>query len=119
MLQTDEVEERYNATLVILEKVRAENDALQNDLLREKKNIDQAVQSLEAQRESCLPDILPDDLKTYTSLRLRRAGVAVSKIRDQACSACGSTLTAATYQTARSPNQIVHCESCDRILFVE
>jgi predicted nucleic acid-binding Zn-ribbon protein len=117
MLHMDEIEEQHNNTLDVLEKVRAEIDALHNNLINEKTNIYQAIQTLEAQRDSCLPDILPGDLDIYNILRQSRAGVAVAKIRDQACSACGATLTAATYQAARSPSQVIHCESCDRILF--
>ena len=119
MLHTDEMEGRYNAALIILEKIQSENLALHNDLRCEKANIDQVIQTLEAQRDSCLTDIPPGDLKIYSSLRQRRGGVAVAQIQDQACTACGSRLTAATFQAARSPSQVVQCESCDRILYVE
>ncbi|MFN2235225.1 MAG: C4-type zinc ribbon domain-containing protein [Anaerolineales bacterium] len=46
-----------------------------------------------------------------------RAGVAVAKVEDRACKACGSTLTASLNQAARSPSQIVFCDSCGRILY--
>ena len=117
MLHFDEMESNNNASLKILDNVRAEAEALHADLLVEKSNIQNSVKTIEGERLSCLPDIIPGDLQAYERLRKNRAGVAVAKVNDRVCSACGATLTAAANQAARSPSQITFCETCGRILY--
>jgi len=56
-------------------------------------------------------------LERYEALRQQRRGVAVAEIRDNACDACGTTLTAALQQSARHAAELVHCPTCGRILF--
>jgi predicted nucleic acid-binding Zn-ribbon protein len=117
MLNVDDVEEQHNIAMGELAKAREETEVLHRDLLSEKSSITKAVQALEKDRLACLPDIIPADLKIYDRLRKTRAGVAVAKVNDQACAACGATLTASTNQAARSPSQVTTCETCGRILY--
>ena len=117
MLYFDEMEVEHNASLKILDNVRSETESLHTDLLAEKTTVQKTMQTLEVERQSCLPDIVPSDLQTYERLRKNRAGVAVARVNDGACSACGATLTAAANQAARSPSQITFCETCGRILY--
>jgi predicted nucleic acid-binding Zn-ribbon protein len=57
------------------------------------------------------------DLGLYKQLRLKRRGVAVAVIGDNSCGACGSTLSLAQIQTARSSDHMMLCPSCGRILY--
>ncbi len=57
------------------------------------------------------------DLELYNRLRRTRSGIAVAKIVDKTCSACGSGLPPALIQTAASSAQLAHCGTCGRILY--
>jgi predicted nucleic acid-binding Zn-ribbon protein len=56
-------------------------------------------------------------LEMYENLRQQKRGVAIAEISDNACAACGTTLTAALQQSARSATTLTHCPSCGRILY--
>jgi predicted nucleic acid-binding Zn-ribbon protein len=53
----------------------------------------------------------------YNQLRQQRRGVAVAIISDNSCGACGSNLSLAQIQSARSAGQMTLCPSCGRILY--
>jgi len=53
----------------------------------------------------------------YDQLRQQRRGVAVAIITDNSCGACGSNLSLAQIQSARSAGQLTLCPSCGRILY--
>jgi uncharacterized protein len=57
------------------------------------------------------------ELGLYDQLRQQRRGVAVAVISDNSCEACGSNLSLAQIQSARSSGQIALCPSCGRILY--
>jgi predicted nucleic acid-binding Zn-ribbon protein len=70
-----------------------------------------------AERKAALPTISATDIGLYEQLRKSRNGVAVTKIVSKACTACGTTLTAALVQTTQSTGQLVRCPTCGRILY--
>lgn len=102
-------QEEFNTALRSAENLHAELDM-------EKSKIEKENQVLENKRQNQIQFIPADDLAIYERLRKQRFGVAVSMVKDRACSACGATLTAALHQIARSPSQITYCETCNRIL---
>jgi predicted nucleic acid-binding Zn-ribbon protein len=75
------------------------------------------IERIENERKATVSSIPDDPLKLYEQLRQQRRGIAVAKVTDKACSACGSTLNAVLLNAARSPNQISRCDICGRILY--
>jgi uncharacterized protein len=57
------------------------------------------------------------ELDLYNQLRQNRRGVAVAIIGDKSCGACGSNLSLAQIQSARSSDHMMFCPSCGRILY--
>jgi predicted nucleic acid-binding Zn-ribbon protein len=117
MLDVDDKKERSETAHRSLSKVLDNFDALHNGLIAERTMIEIKCQVLETRRRSIAELISPEDFTIYENLRRNRLGVAVSKVNDRACSACGATLTAALYQASRSLSQITLCDTCGRILF--
>ena len=93
----------------------AENQ--QASLVQEREQIEIEKASSLDERQAALNTVKTEDLAIYVRLRKNKTGVAVAKVEERACIACGSTLTAALHQAARSPSQVVFCESCGRILY--
>lgn len=117
MMKVDEANSKNQEAQKILEKYRLQAEKKQGILMQEREKLHVETQDLSQKREIAGQRIDMDDQNMYEGLRKQRAGVAVAKVRDQACGACGSTLTAALYQAARSPSQVVFCDSCGRILY--
>jgi predicted nucleic acid-binding Zn-ribbon protein len=69
------------------------------------------------ERDAVAQQITSENQLLYEKLRKSRRGIAVAAIVDESCSACGSTLTPAECQVARSPKNIVFCPSCGRIVY--
>ncbi len=77
----------------------------------------QLHERLTVERLAAENTIPPNDRSIYQQLRKTRSGVAVVKIADRTCGACGAALTPALVQAANSPNQYARCASCGRILY--
>ena len=117
MIATDEAAEKNDEAQKILAHYQAEADKQQTSLIQERELLQSDNAAAEKQRISAAQPVDPDDLTIYEKMRKRKAGVAVAKVRDKTCSACGSTLAASLNQAARSPSQMVFCDSCGRILY--
>jgi len=90
---------------------------LVEQLTKEQAELIHEVARQEGERQAAASGILESELQLYEQLRQQRRGLAVAKVVDRTCSACGSTLSAALLHTARSLNQIARCDSCGRILY--
>ena len=69
------------------------------------------------ERKVVLDQVNPEFMATYQTLRKLKNGIAVAAIEDGSCQVCGSTLTPADCQTAKSPSRMATCSSCGRILY--
>jgi predicted nucleic acid-binding Zn-ribbon protein len=117
MLAVDDANQQFENAQSALIDYRAKAEKMQTSLIQERDNIEAERAETLVKRQGAVSIIVADDLATYNRLRKKRAGVAVAKVEHRACNACGSTLTAALHQAARSPSQVVFCESCGRILY--
>lgn len=87
-------------------------------LLEEQAALIKELERQESERKATGSTIPPADLQLYDQLREQRRGVAVARVVDKTCAACGSTLSAALLSAAHSPNQLTRCASCGRILYL-
>lgn len=117
MLQVDEAESQHQATVQHLESTQNRSEAQNAELVIEKDSLLQELERESSEREMIAKGIDGADRRLYDSLRQQRSGIAVAKVTENTCSACGSTLSASLLQAARSPNQIARCATCGRILY--
>jgi predicted nucleic acid-binding Zn-ribbon protein len=82
----------------------------QSQLMREKER-------LLVERGASAAQISPELLSIYQKLRSQKRGLAIARINDGDCTACGSELRPAEIQAARSPQSLTYCSSCGRILY--
>lgn len=125
------LEERQLDVMIQLESAQAALDAAQADLsglrarrgddhtrlMEEQAGLQRNLDRLQAERRAVVTDLAAHSLQMYEELRGRRRGIAVAEVTDNSCSACGTRLTAALQQNARSTTQVTHCPSCGRILY--
>jgi len=119
MLAVDNAKEIHQDKKEKLSIARAQDKMKNAGLVDEKSIIEEKSRQLQTQREKQWPLITEDDQRTYNIVRNKRAGIAITKVSNQTCSACGTTLTEVIFRATRSPSQLVFCDTCDRILYSE
>lgn len=115
MLEREEREEAHLQAQTRLKEIEARWSAQQANLLGEREVLQGRLAELERARATLLSQIGPDTLSTYQQLQRRKGGVAVARILDGACSACGVALSPALEWQLRQGKQVC-CSNCERIL---
>ncbi len=98
-------------------KVEAEVAADQASLRGELQRNKIASERLMTEKNLLVKQVSKDNIVLYEKLRKSRKNIAVAAVVDSTCSACGSTLTPAECQAAKSPQNIIFCSSCGRIVY--
>lgn len=125
------LEDRLLEAMVQLEEAELRRDGLAQDLARveetmgdqhaslisERDRLESRVEDLVAQRESALHDVLQEDLDLYRRLRDSMGGVAVARLQENSCAACGMTPSASKIHRVRSGAELLRCTQCGRILY--
>lgn len=117
MINVEQAESEHREAKLNLAQVQQEYEGLKNELTSEKIEITQEIDKLNNDRVVELKSISNDEVDLYEKLRHNKRSVAVAKVIEDTCSACGSTLTTALRQAAKSPGNLTLCESCGRILY--
>ncbi len=127
----DEAEEAAIHHLMVLEEAQAAVAAAQEGLEQALARRDeqeaawqeerlrlQARQKDLLARRAVLADQIPEEaLALYEDLRGRKGGLAVARVQEEACEACGVLLSAARRQEAARLEVITLCPQCGRILY--
>jgi predicted nucleic acid-binding Zn-ribbon protein len=117
MLACEEAEAGFRSIQADLAKTQ-ERWAGQNKSLSEEQNVLQSLVGRFSTERTAVAEVIPAaEFSLYDQLRQQRRGVAVASISDNSCGACGSTLSLAQMQSARSSSQMALCPSCGRILY--
>lgn len=117
MVAAEESDQNYREAEAHLNTVKAEQASKNSNLTGEIKTLRSLMDRLDVERKALLSQINPTLLESYNQLIAAKKGLAVAAVDEDCCSACGSTLTAAEIQSARSAVKIVNCPSCGRILY--
>jgi len=118
MLAVEESENELMAASATHETVLDDSAKQKASLLTEQAALLKELQIQQSERQAAASTIIAADLRLYDQLRGQRSGVAVARVLDQTCAACGSTLSAALLSAVHSPNQISRCTTCGRILYL-
>jgi len=117
MLVYEEIESQHKAGITALAQAEAQVLRQHTSLLTEKEHLLHDLIRIEAERSVAASPIPVPLLTRYDQLRVQKKGIAITTIDDEACSVCGSELTPAERQAARSHTQISQCPSCGRIIY--
>jgi predicted nucleic acid-binding Zn-ribbon protein len=117
MMQVEQVEAVLQTSQMELERLQSRLGNEHQKLLENKDAMLNDLERFTEEREAALAPIESRLLETYEYLRQQRRGLAVAEVSDNSCSACGSRISAALQQNARSTAQLAHCPTCGRIIF--
>jgi len=73
--------------------------------------------ALVAERADVIKSLSPGVLGVFELVSKRRNGVAVAEARDGICTICHVRLRPQVFNTVRRNEQIIQCDSCQRILY--
>ena len=113
----DLVEKDKNDLLGQIENLDAKLSKVYSAFSVEENEMNSELVKLENERKAVVSQISADLIKTYDDLKKSKKGIALAAVEDGCCTACGSTLTPAECQSAKSPSRITNCPSCGRILY--
>jgi predicted nucleic acid-binding Zn-ribbon protein len=117
MMAVEDAEKKQDQAASYLEEIQKKDGIQKHSLTEMKASQIKELERLESERQAASATISAEDLQIYDLIRKQKRGVAVSKVTDNACSSCGSTLTPSQIQAASSPNQLSRCSFCGRILY--
>ncbi|HUV29165.1 MAG TPA: C4-type zinc ribbon domain-containing protein, partial [Anaerolineales bacterium] len=118
MLELDEAESQFREAENNLTDIENQVAAQRKILATEKSELIHDLQRQESERDATASNIDIYDMRSYDMLRKQKNGIAVARVVEKTCAACGSTLTASTFSSAQVPTKITRCNSCGRILYV-
>ncbi|MGD8404045.1 MAG: C4-type zinc ribbon domain-containing protein [Anaerolineales bacterium] len=117
MLEEESAEQTHQATIKKMERVKARLADQNQTLTNEQSDLNKDLERLDAERGAALSPLDANLLTVYDQLRKDKRGLAIAAVNDGACAACGTTLTPAQLQSARSTGQITNCPTCGRVLY--
>jgi len=117
MFQAEEAETGLNLASEQLTNVQTRLKDQNIDLASESDTLNKDLERLESERNAVINDINEQAIKIYEKLRRQKHGVAVAAVSENACSACGTTLTASQQQDSRVTSRLYYCPTCGRIVY--
>ena len=109
------LEERADEVANLESDWEAKQKVFEDEFGAEKKELAQ----LESERAGVFDQVAPRLASVYNRLITRsRDGIAVAEVVEGACSACFMSLRKQMIVTLRTTDEIITCESCTRILYV-
>jgi len=117
MGESEPLERNVKAAEASLKQEKVQVDA-EKQQARERTAKDQSeLEDLQAERRSIAAQMTPKVLTAYDRVRKLRHGVAVSEAIEGRCSQCHMSLRLQFFQDLKRGEQVMHCESCSRILY--
>lgn len=117
MIEAEESQNEFELAQAAYQKVSENFSQLSVILLDKHKVLIDEINRLLDEKKAAVTGLPEKDFVLYETLRKQRRGVAVSKVNNNSCTACGATINAALLQAASLPGQIARCETCGRILY--
>lgn len=115
MLQVENAQATIEERNALLDNLLAEQAKSNTALSGERNELSAKLDEQQGQADQIRETIEVSSLNLYDTLRKKPSGVAVTKIRGDACEACASQLISSVIQQAKR-GQVVTCPTCKRIL---
>ena len=95
------------------QQVEAEKNSARERTAADKK----AAAELQQERAAIVSQMTPAAVQKYERARKARKGIGVAEVVEGRCTACNMLLRLQYFQDLKKDNQILSCESCQRLLY--
>ena len=117
MTESEPLDRAVKAAEASLKTEKTQVDAEKQEA-RERTAVDQrAADALQKERAEIVKETTPAGYQRYERARKARRGVGVAEAVDGRCTACHMVIRLQFYQEVKRGDQILVCESCQRILY--
>ncbi len=117
MGESEPLDRNVKAAEAALKAERAEVEAEKNQA-RERTAVDEkSAAELQQERAAIVKEMTPSTYQRYERVRKSRRGIAVAEAIEGRCSACNMAMRLQFFQDLKKGDQIMACESCQRILY--
>lgn len=117
MDKVEDLKKDYESVTVYLKKREKESETERAEIEKEMQSMDAIIAKLTKERDNLL-SIVSDNLRTiYGILREKRAGIAVTNVKNGVCLGCHMNIPPQLFIEATKNKKLIQCPSCNRILF--
>lgn len=117
MLNEDDARREVKAKEEKLQQEREMVAQKQRELDELRSAIDEEIERLCQKKQALEATIDQQLLSLYKRVASVRRGIALAEARDESCQVCHVRLRPQVYSDIKKNDQIITCESCDRILY--
>jgi len=117
MLEADELTALVKRTEKELADEQKAVDADRKAMTAEHGELQASLERIAAERSTLVAALDPQVLAVFELIAKRRNGIAVAEARDGICTICHVRLRPQVFNTVRRNEQIMQCDSCNRILY--
>ncbi len=117
MLEADELNAAVKAAEADLVKEQKAIEADRKAMRAEHAELQTSIERMAVERAAIVSALDKHVLATFELVARKRNGVAVAEARDGICTICHVRLRPQVFNTVRRNEEIVQCDSCQRILY--
>jgi predicted nucleic acid-binding Zn-ribbon protein len=117
MLEADELTGALKKADLQLTGEQKAIETAQREMTAEHGELEASLARIAGERAALIAGLSPQLLLTFEQVSRKRNGVAVAEARDGICTICHVRLRPQIFNTVRRNEQIVQCDSCNRILY--
>tara|TARA_Y100000590_G_scaffold405280_1_gene493456 strand:+ start:16412 stop:17113 length:702 start_codon:yes stop_codon:yes gene_type:complete len=114
--------ESYDSMLLSVDEklktAKDENQERQKDLMASKHDIEILISEQQIERDKVVKNITKTLLDSYTQLRIKKGGVAVSQLSRDMCGICRIVIPSSELQQMKRSREWRKCSGCDRMIVV-
>ncbi|MDD5226685.1 MAG: C4-type zinc ribbon domain-containing protein [Candidatus Omnitrophica bacterium] len=90
-----------------------------NEMVAQEKALQDRLAGLKKEREESVAQLPPELGELYNRIALKKQGLALAVVAGEVCAACQMKLRPQLLNEIRLGEQIIVCENCSRILYIE
>jgi len=117
MLEADELTAAFKKSEAELSAEQKAIDADRKAMKAEHTELQAAIEKMTGERAVIVSALPPDVLSRFEQVARKRNGVAVAEAKDGICTICHVRLRPQVFNTVRRNEEILQCDSCQRILY--
>ncbi len=117
MMSADDLAASAKRAEAALAAEQKATDAERKALTTELADLKNTAARLRQERSTVVAALNPQALATFEMVSRRRNGVAIAEARDGICTICHVRLRPQVFNTVMRNEQIMQCDSCNRILY--
>lgn len=117
MGESDPLERNVKTAEAALKNEKAQVEAEKESARQRTAEDQKAAQDLRKDRSSVSAELTPSVYQRYERVRKMRRGIGIAEAIDGRCAACNMAMRLQFFQDLKKGDQVMACESCQRILF--